>query len=273
MWPPDNGMRQSGKLQPRRFWQRYPWQIATAISLLLVVIFVSTTIYFATRRPPQNAPIVIASSTPTQAATLQPTLASTPTPLPQTPTVGVTPTPIPATPTKVVGSPLCSADASTQWSGWTGTADWKIFNNMLINDGSNGSYQTAPTIIAPCQLDTVSDYAVEMRMQMVRGNNCVDITTRGTATGGDWQGYKASVCNGNVQITSSNGDTLTQASFDPTTAWHVYRFEVKGASLKLFVDNGLLLTTSDNRYLMGSQVGIKSFSTQVNISSYKVLQL
>lgn len=271
MWSPNNGVRYSNtKLQPQQFWRRYLWQIATAISLLLVIIFASTTVYFATRSYESTTHRLV-SPNPTQAATSQPVAVNTPTPtsFSQTPTVGITPTPSP--PVAKVGSALCSADASTQWNGWTGTADWKIFNNMLINDGSNGSYQTEPTIVAPCQLDNYADYAVEMRMQIVRGNNCVDMNIRGTASGNDWQGYKAHIgCNGEVSLSAKDNDTLTKASFDPTTAWHVYRLEVKGASIRLLVDGGLLLNTSDNRYLTGSQVGIKSFSTQINISSYKV---
>src|SRR5207249_690241 len=109
------------------------------------------------------------------------------------------------------------------------------------------------------------------RIRVVRGGPCFDAcTVRGTSTSDGWHGYKGVACNGEVRI-QANDDTLTKTPFDPGTAWHVYRLEVKGTRLRFYVDRGLLLETNDNRYLTGGQVGLESNGTQLEVSSFKVI--
>ena len=204
-----------------------------------------------------------------------------------TPQVLQTPTPTPSpTPSIKPGDLLYQADST--WGGWNGTADWKVSGGLLLNDGTFADYFAKSTIVAPFQSQT-ADYAIAIQMQVVRPFTtgtiypCFYITFRGTALSDGWQGYAAVVCansaNGQavqiVAIDSSNNifDVLSNAPFDPQNAWHSYRVEVKGTTMKFFVDGGLLLSADDSRYLGAGQIGLLSEYMQVKLNSFKVTAL
>lgn len=204
-----------------------------------------------------------------------------------TPQVQQTPTPTPSpTPSMKPGDVLYQADST--WGGWNGTADWKVSDGLLLNDGTYADYNAKSTIVAPFQAQT-ADYAITIQMQVVRPFTtgtiypCFYITFRGTALSDGWQGYAAVVCanssNGQVvqivAIDSSNNifDVLSNAPFDPQNAWHSYRVEVKGTTIKFFVDGGLLLSADDSRYLGAGQIGLLSEYMQVKLNSFKVTAL
>lgn len=206
----------------------------------------------------------------------------------QTPTPTPSPTPIPPTPTPSIrpGDVLYQADST--WSGWNGTADWKVSGGLLLNDGTYAGYNASSTIVAPYQSQT-ADYAVAIQMQVVRPFTtgtiypCFYITLRGTALSNGWQGYAAVVCansaNGQavqiVAIDSSNNifDVLSSAPFNPQTAWYSYRVEMKGTTIKFFVNGGLLLSADDSRFLGAGQIGLLSEYMQVKLSSFKITAL
>ena len=213
----------------------------------------------------------------------QPVLSYTPTQAQSAPTQNPSSAPIPTTPSPsiTIGQTLYQADST--WSGWNGTKDWKVNGGLLLNDGTYADYNASATIIAPLQSPT-SDYSVDLQMQVVSAFTtgtiypCFYITFRGTALTNGWQGYAAVVCANLghgpaiqiVAIDSSNNvfDVLSTTPFDPQNAWHNYRVEAKGTSIKFFVDGGQLLSADDSRYLGAGQIGFLSEYMQVKISSY-----
>lgn len=186
---------------------------------------------------------------------------------------------IPTTPT-----PLYVANWSHGFDGWTAkTPDWEAIDGMIYNTGTD-SGAVSPTLIAPYQVKGTGNYAIEVRMQVLAGpfNGCFDITTlRASIAGEDWVGYKAVVCENTVSIeTGSIGSlvghlpqTLKSTSFDPKKDWHIYRFEAKGTALSLLIDNKLVLVVQDSTYLSGGLLGLHSYETELNISSFKVIPL
>src|SRR5205814_385763 len=58
---------------------------------------------------------------------------------------------------------LYTADWSSGLNGWTGASDWTVLNGMLHNDGTDAS-ANSPTIVAPYQVEGITDYAVEISM-------------------------------------------------------------------------------------------------------------
>lgn len=217
--------------------------------------------------PPNSQPV--ASYTPTQVQSA-PTQNPSSVPFPTTPSPSIT-----------VGQTLYQADST--WSGWNGTKDWKVNDGLLLNDGTYADYNAGATILAPLQSPT-ADYSVDLQMQVVSAFTtgtiypCFYITIRGMDLTNGWQGYAAVVCANLghgpaiqiVAIDSSNNvfDVLSTTPFDPQNAWHNYRVEAKGTSIKFFVDGGQLLSADDSRYLGAGQIGFLSEYMQVKISSY-----
>lgn len=192
----------------------------------------------------------------------------------------LTPTPSP-TPAPKPGDVLYQADQS--WSGWSGTKEWNVLNGMLTNDGTG--YPGMPTILAPYQLQ-VSDYAVEANIQVVNWHRCcysqfAIVVRASTNSYGSWQGYSVGEdLEDNVPSTANIAadaghisPSLANAPFDPGTAWHTYRIEVKGNTIKLLIDEGVKFAITDNTYLSGGQVGFWSYEVQLNISNFKIIAI
>lgn len=257
------------------------------IFILATIVMILLAIFFA------NLPgtTVTQSSAGTSASTsgnthvgdgITPTLNPTPTP---TPTPSPTPQPTP-TPSLKPGDVLYQAPST--WSGWNGTADWKVNGGLLLNTGTYADYNARVTIVAPYQSQT-ADYAVDMQMQVVSAFTtgtiypCFYITIRGKALSNGWQGYTADVCANlghgpAVQImaidsTNNISDILSTTPLDPQHTWHHYRVEAKGTTIKFFMDDGLLLSADDSRYLDPGQIGLLSEYMQVKLSSFKVTML
>ncbi len=92
--PYNEGSFSSGKLPNRNFWQRNRLAIIAIISVLLVVVFASTTLYLLVTRPASqpnsHTPVLgSTSATPTSAPTPVPTDTPTPTET-STPSIGAT---------------------------------------------------------------------------------------------------------------------------------------------------------------------------------------
>ena len=176
------------------------------------------------------------------------------------------------------GKLLYTADWSNGLNGWTGNSDWSVLNGILHNDGTDSS-GNSPTIVAPYQVEGITDYAVEIHMQVITGASCFDVTTlRASGSGNIWQGYKATICSGNAYIdagtiTGNSFDQMAQVHFNVGTTWHTYRFEVKGTRLSYLIDGNLIVGVNDSRYASGGLLGFKSYETQLNISSFKVFAL
>ncbi|WP_069805918.1 hypothetical protein [Thermogemmatispora onikobensis] len=196
-----------------------------------------------------------------------------------------------STPQPAPGTILCQADAAHGWKGWTGSADWKVFNGQLLNDGTNEDDSLQPTIGAPCSLDGITNYAVEATLQIISLNDTYNdgfgITVRGDPTQNPWRGYiagityrefddnpyQAIIAANNRPSISSNSQALATVPFNPGNHSHLYRVEVKANSLKLLIDGGQELAVTDNRYLTTTQVGLSCFGFQLIITSFKVTSL
>ncbi len=186
---------------------------------------------------------------------------------------------------------LCQADAAHGWKGWSGSSDWKVLNGQLLNDGTNDDDSLQPTIGAPCSLDGITNYAVEVAIQIISLNDAYNdgfgITVRGDPTQNPWRGYIAGITYREFNNTpyqaliaansrssfSTNGQILATVPFNPGNHSHLYRVEVKANSLKLLIDGGQELAVTDNRYLTTTQVGLSCFGFQLIITSFKVTSL
>lgn len=260
----------SGVISIYEFIKKGSWRPGVAYSIAAVILIVAAFVVANLPSPsgrqvsgvssaqssPTSSSVTIVTPAPTQA---QLTQASAPTP-------------------PLVGTVLYQSSQS--WSGWSGTKEWKILNGMLINDGSG--YPGQPTILAPDVLQ-VSDYAVEANIQVVNWPRCcysqfAIVVRASTNSYGSWQGYSIGddLQNPSTEISAHAGDfgsSLANAPFDPGAAWHTYRVEVKGDTIKLLIDGGVKLAITDNSYLSGGQVGLWSYEVQLNVSSFKVIAL
>lgn len=249
--------------------------IATTMAILLVGAYLAVALLkpaspIASKSSPTATPIPTATqpgATPTTAPTATPTSQPAASPTVQN------------TPTAVTQSGLpCTVDVGT-WSD--GSSDWKNLNGTLLNDGTgnNGPSDNGPSIVAPCQPTSTANYVVETKIQVVSGSGCFGISVRGNPSNNGWQGYLAGVggCyGGTLDEAYLAGPTYTedsagvQASFSPGTDTHTYRVEVNNNTIKLYVDNSLLLTLTDNRYLTGAQVGLWDQGVQLQVTSFSV---
>jgi len=216
----------------------------------------------------------------TQVAALKATINAVPT---ATPTPVPTNIPVPTpTPLPKAGTVLYQADvANGGFSKWSGSADWKHVNGMLVNDGTNGR---ASEILAPFQ-PSVGDYAVEAEIQMVGGGTwCMSFGV--FARGDEGTGYSAGIgtdssnCQGLARIAPGSGlgptnqsPILASQAFDPGTDWHTYRLEVQGNTIRLLIDGAVTVEAVDNRYLSPGDVGLWTDGTQINVRSFKVISL
>ena len=268
-----------GKVTPRKsFVRRFIWQIIAIVSVMLVIILAYSNITMRTVSK-NTAVVPVATSQSGQQTPTAIPAAPTPTPTDTTNANNLsTPTTTPLVPVQT-GLP-CKVNLST----WTdGSADWKILNGILLNDGTGNWDNQGPTIVAPCQLGSTANYAVEAQIQVVStGNNpCFGITVRGTPSGNSWQGYKAGVgdCSNGLSIARISGSDYNydqqkkDATFDPTTTKHTYRVEARNNTITFFIDGGQILTMNDNRYLTGAEVGLWSQGAQLEVFSLQVIAL
>jgi hypothetical protein len=257
-------------LSPHPSHRRLITVLASVIGIMLVIVVIMAAVLFhsATSAPttisPTSAAVAPTAAAPTATA---PSASQQPTPTSAAPT---------DTPTASATLP-CNVPVST-WTG--GSSDWKALNGTLLNDGSNTNPNlgNGPTVVAPCQLGSVANYAVEAKIQVTSGRGCFGITVRGSTATNGWQGYMAGVgdCSypwGNAYIGGPgyNSDSSNvKGSFDPGTNSHTYRVESNGNAIKLLIDGSPLLTLNDNRYLAGAQVGLWSSGVQLQVASFVV---
>ena len=233
-----------------------------------------------TSTTPTNSTVPTATTAPTDTPTTIPT--DTPT---TDPNVTPTPTSVPTVQT-TPGAVLYTSDWSSGMNGWAGSADWKVLNGVLLNDGTNGNVTAGPTVVPPYQLEGINDYAIETKIQVVsyQGNSPrFGLAMRGTTVNGNWQGYETgignldasnygSTCNTRIYTTDFNSP-LTNTPFDPGKGTHTYRFEAKGNTLKFYIDGGSVLQATDNQFLSGAQAGLWCYNAQLSVISFRVIAL
>lgn len=180
------------------------------------------------------------------------------------------------------GTILYSADWSNGLNGWTGSSDWKVSQGELINDGTNSSDQAGPTIVAPYQVQGISNYAVQVTIRVLSAYACFDAATiRGSSTGmwwwTEWHGYKATICADDffneVAEIKAQDEEIANTGFNLDPSVHTYYLQVENTHVSLWIDSQPVLDVEDNHYLSGGEVGLKSLNTQLDVSSFEIIAL
>jgi Domain of Unknown Function (DUF1080) len=191
-----------------------------------------------------------------------------------------TPTPLPA------GTVLYKADWSHGLAGWPGAQGWKVAHGQLESDSSGAAAFTIPYRLS------VSDYAVEVRIQIVRVLQHGGYFSISAPKAHSKDGYQAEVSNLEGSIPRPFGDhpasgasidpfnDNSQASgiphdYEPGSGWHTYRVEVKGNAAS-FLDNGVQIgyASSDKTdVLSNGPLGLSSQMVVLRVSSVRILAL
>jgi len=238
--------------------------------------------------PPRiaNVPNPFVSPSAATAVTPAPTVAPTPTaatspPASASPGASSSPGTAVLTPVKLP----YTADWSKGLAGWAVSPNWTIVDGVLTNDGTSDDARISAT--APIDLSSVRDYVVEADIELVRyggggyqsfgfvvrsvddktGYRIGHCTYGGYGTcNGDSQNYAAGIWN------AGSGSALVSAQFKPPTQeFHHFKVEVKAATLTFTApDVGVNLTTTDNAYLSGAQVGLWSQNCQISVRNFTV---
>ena len=65
---------------------------------------------------------------------------------------------------------------------------------------------------------------------------------------------------------------LASTDYQFDHAWHTYRLEVQGTTIRLFLDGAQRAEATDNRYRDPGQVGVYTYDMQISLRSFKVLK-
>lgn len=180
------------------------------------------------------------------------------------------------------------ADWSTGPAGWSGADGWSVTGGQMHSNGQN--YGNAAGMVAPLNLASIDNYAVEAEIQLLRHTDAGMIS--GIASFGvvtrvqdDGSGYNAGPCvsSGIFSCASNQPDegvaglwtdqgrtTLDVRPFQPGSDWHVYKVEVRGNTLTVSIDGYRVLSATDNTYPTGAKVGLWSNRCQINIRRFEV---
>ncbi len=220
----------------------------------------------------------VSGTLPANAGATNTAAVATPTTIPTTATT-LTPSLTPS-PTHVSqpGTVLYQEDGSDGWQGWALSSDWRIVDNnkLLSDDGSAGSNQAGPSAIPPFTIPAgVQNFAVEANITLPQPlyNAHFSLTACGSTASSGWQGYEG-LETGDTALIFADHNNLAQTNFNPGTGPHLYRLEIKGNVITLYIDHALVVQATDNTFLpCGSQVGMVSSLAIVHVSSFKVIQL
>lgn len=171
---------------------------------------------------------------------------------------------------------LYAADWSSGLNGWAGHPSWKPLRGALVNDGTG--YGADP-ILAPYDTGRLADYTVEARIRMTRGASTVPtafgLAIRRSVDGGGYSGAVRDGYPASIGYTGAGSwSWLVEGQpYVPDDGWHTYALRADGNALTFLVDGSRIATTSDNRYLSGGLTGLFAGSYQLEVASYRVLQL
>lgn len=174
------------------------------------------------------------------------------------------------------------ADWSSETNGWVGSSDWRISHGELFNDGGRvigaGQLHT-PTITAPCQLDAIADYLVEVDIQILNyagGFPGFGVFVRYRSDG---QGYiigprtqnpKARLQTLSVAHVFDPYNSFQRTSYIPDKSWHNFRIIVKSSSLHIERDGTSLLAIEDSVSLSGGSVGFWSSEVTLALKNFSI---
>jgi hypothetical protein len=183
------------------------------------------------------------------------------------------------------GTLLYQSDWSHGLADWRGSAGWKLSQGFLQSDLSNNNFITTP------YMPTVPNYAIEVRFQIVsvprNGGSFVIIADK--ASGKD--GYTAGIlgllgpaphsqfANPQVQVTlDPTGDMdspVVVSDYEPGSAWHTYRVEVKGPEVDFFIDDLRKSNaySSQTDFLSNGPLRLRTAMAIVHVSSVRITAL
>jgi Domain of Unknown Function (DUF1080) len=192
-----------------------------------------------------------------------------------------TPTPLPA------GTLLYQANWSHGLAGWPDSRGWKAQQGQLESDSSGSASFTMP------YRPTVSDYAVEIRIQIMRSvppNGGYFSIFAPKSPGKD--GYQAAISglerNGSrpfgehpqSQVFIDPSGDMAQGSgipqdHEPGSGWHTYRVEVLGNEASLLVDGVQIGNASSQQtdFLSNGPIGLKCQLVILRVSNLRILTL
>lgn len=197
----------------------------------------------------------------------QPTRGTTPTQTQQPPTATPTPKPIP-----VPAWHGCQYGINYpgRWTDWGPPSGWTILNGMLLSDSAAQYFLPAPSSCQP----TKPDYAVEVKEKVVNGNSGFGVVVRANAPNDGYAAWEwPDICAINISFTSNWTDVNGTRASICDNAYHTYRTEVKGNTLKLFVDRAQYVSGNDNTYLNPGTIFIYADHVQLQIDSFTVTPL
>jgi hypothetical protein len=167
-----------------------------------------------------------------------------------------------------------------EFQGWSLPSNWKHLNGMLVSDGTGpGASGSIVPAYAP-YVPTTADYAVEAEVQIIQNTSSGALGLIVRATIDNKEGYAGYVGRSYNAWVASNICVLSDSCkapgqvYSPNADWHTYRVEAKGNIINLLVDNSLITTLPDNRYLNAGRVGFFTLAgEQVQMRNFKVLKL
>lgn len=171
-----------------------------------------------------------------------------------------------------------------EFEGWSLPSNWKHLNGMLVSNGTGPGSNNNFIPVQAQYVPTTANYAVEAEIQTIEntvyGNYGLAVrATNDNKEGyvglvGRWGNWTASnICYLNSFYGSSDCKAPGQV-YSADANWHTYRVEAKGNTINLLVDNSLITTLPDDRYLNADRVGIfTADAEQIQVRNFKVLKL
>lgn len=170
--------------------------------------------------------------------------------------------------TKLPSTPLpYRADWSAGLNGWNGSEGW------ITSEGKLLSTDGADRILAPLDLTSVDNYAVEADIALVRGDfGGFGLVVRVQPDGKAYRiGHDRSA---GTAFLAANNTELEARPYQPGEVSHRYRVEVRENSITVFVDGAPTLSALDNTYLSGKRVGLFCYNgAQLSVRSFAVTAL
>ena len=164
------------------------------------------------------------------------------------------------------------ADWSAGLGGWSGSSDWTALRGELLSAENGG------LVVAPLEVDSTADFAVEAEIQLLKSGGSFGIRVRIQDNGAGGYAAGPGDSNGAVIVLQTDNPNfgyqpLAIQPFAPGDGWHRYRVEVRGNGLRVFIDGAPVLSATDNTFLTGKRLGLWNSGGQLSVRSFEVSEL
>ncbi len=192
------------------------------------------------------------------------------------------------TPTRLPsGTLLYQADWLHGLSGWQGTQGWKVVQGQLEADANGPATITIP------YKPQVTDYAIEVRIQVVRLLRPLGgYFTLFASNQPGKDGYQAGVNNLEGATSRPNGahpqaqvfidpissmplTSFRPVDYEPGFKLHTYRVEIQENQVSYFIDGTLIATVSSTQTssLSNAPIGLGCSLVVLRVSSFRIIAL